>query len=121
LRPAVPREKKVERSGTYEQRRHPRHKLDAEVRICSRTRGLLPGRTLDISESGMAVMLMAEIEVGELIGLEFDLPTGRMHTWAVVRNRTAFRYGCEFVRREPEIEIIRNACALLAQPNPPTA
>ena len=117
----MPREKEVERSGTFEQRRHPRHKLDAEVRISSRTGGLLTGRTLDISESGIAVMLMAEMEVGELIGLEFDLPTGRMHTWAVVRNRTAFRYGCEFVRREPEIEIIRNACTQLARPNPPAS
>ena len=117
----MPREKEVERSGTFEQRRHPRHKLDAEVRISSRTGGLLSGRTLDISESGIAVMLMAEMEVGELIGLEFDLPTGRMHTWAVVRNRTAFRYGCEFVRREPEIEIIRNACTQLARPNPPAS
>jgi hypothetical protein len=37
----------------------------------------------------------------------------------VVRNRTAFRYGCEFIRRDPEQEIIRNACALLAQRKPP--
>jgi PilZ domain len=52
-------------------RRQPRLKMETDIRIYSRSCGLLKGRTVDISESGIAAMLTLEAPVGEKVELEF--------------------------------------------------
>jgi len=78
-------------------RRHPRYGLDAAIAVNSRTSGVVCGRTVDISRSGVSALLKIEVPLGEVVKLEIALPTGRADVFAVTRNRNAFRYGFEFM------------------------
>lgn len=73
-----------------------RHQLEADVTVRA-AEGLIPGRAQDISESGIAVILPAELPIGTALELEIKLPTAPVTTSAVVRNRSVFLYGLEFV------------------------
>jgi len=98
--------------GSVELRRHPRFPLHADIRVYSRSAGLLTGYTVDISESGVSAMLRLELPIGELVELEFELPSGPVAIRAMVRHRTAFRYGFQFVEPEPE-GVIKATCSRL--------
>jgi PilZ domain len=78
-------------------RRYPRFKIEVDIRIKSRTCGLLKGRTVDISESGIAAMLRIEVPLGEIVDLSFTLPDSSVAIGAKVLQRNAFRYGFEFI------------------------
>jgi len=80
-----------------ENRRHRRLQLEADVTIRSEG-GLVSGRTLDVSESGLAANLPVELRVGETVGLEIKLPSGGATGRATVRSRNVFRHGFEFVQ-----------------------
>ena len=94
-------------------RQHPRFKLETKIRVYSRTAGLLTGHTVDISESGISAMLKLDLPVGEVVELVVELPDGPVEVRALVRHKTAFRYGFQFV--EPELQSVINAvCSRLA-------
>jgi len=95
-------------------RRHPRFKLDVEIKIYSRTSGLLSGRTVDISESGISAMLTMEVPLNEVVQLEFALRAGFVAVRALVRQRNCFRYGFQFVDPNPAQELIRRTCRELS-------
>lgn len=95
-------------------RRHPRFKLEIDVTINSRTCGMLTGRSVDISESGIAAMLTIEAPVGEIVELGCMLSDSPMMVRAMVRHRNAFRYGFEFVDFDSEHELLRRTCRDLA-------
>lgn len=96
-------------------RHHRRFKLAVEIRVGSRSGGLLKGETVDISESGISALLKIEVPVGELVQLEFTLPFGAVKTYAMVRQRNAFRYGFQFVIESDSVkEAIRATCNDLA-------
>jgi PilZ domain len=97
-----------------EQRANPRFGLDAPLRIHFRTGELILGRTVDISESGVSVMVPLEITIGQQIELDFKLPCGSINVHAVVKNKNAFRYGLEFVLTDKERTIIRRGCSDLS-------
>jgi hypothetical protein len=78
-------------------RRKPRFKIIVDIKIISKTCGVLKGHTVDLSESGLAAMLTIEVPVGEIVELEFTLPFGKVLLYAVVRQRNAFRYGFQFI------------------------
>jgi len=59
--------------GKTETRRHRRLEWKTEVTIRSANESL-PGRTLDISESGMSALLPTELEVGEIVELNMKTP-----------------------------------------------
>jgi hypothetical protein len=99
-------------------RRHPRFKLEVDIRINSKTAGVLSGRTVDFSESGISAMLKIEVPVGELVELKFSLPTGPVNVYAMVRHRNAFRYGFQFVETAASREIILAACQSLTTQQP---
>jgi c-di-GMP-binding flagellar brake protein YcgR len=99
--------------GTIERRRHARFQLEAEVKIVSESMGLLPGRSVEISESGMAVLLPVELPLHETVRLVLTLPMGPLEINAIVRSRNAFRHGFEFVAATPSQELIRKSCGLL--------
>ena len=99
-------------------RDQPRFKMETDVRIYSRSCGLLKGRTVDISESGIAAMLTLEAPVGEVVELEFALPSGPVAIHALVRQKNAFRYGFEFVDTGSVHEPIRRTCRDLAFDQP---
>ena len=81
-------------------RKHSRFKLDVDVKIYSRDGSRVMGRSVDISEQGLAVMLQIEIPLDQVVRLEFELPLGLVSIRALVRQRNAFRYGFQFV--EPD-------------------
>jgi hypothetical protein len=75
---------------------------------------VLKGRTVDISESGIAAMLTIEVPLGEIVELSFTLPDDPVTLCATVRQRNAFRYGFEFVDQNKVNETIRRTCRDLA-------
>lgn len=97
-----------------EARRHPRFKLDVNVSIYPRNSEVVRGRTVDISESGISAMLMVEVPIGEVVRLEFSLPLGDVEAHALVRQRSAFRYGFQFVDCSSAQDIIGRTCRQLA-------
>ena len=59
---------------------------------------LVPGRTVEVSESGMSAILPVELHVGETVELEIKLPTTKATARAIVRSRNVFRHGFEFAQ-----------------------
>jgi hypothetical protein len=97
-----------------EARRHPRFKLEIDVRIYPRNVQVVRGHSVDISESGLSAMLREEVPLGEVVRLEFTVPTGDVAIHALVRQRNAFRYGFQFLEAVSQLEIIARACRQLA-------
>lgn len=97
-----------------EARRHPRYKLEIDLRIYARNVPVVRGHSVDISESGISAMLRDEVPVGEVVRLEFTIPTGDVAIHALVRQRNAFRYGFQFLEAISQLEIITRACRQLA-------
>jgi hypothetical protein len=93
-------------------RRHERLALETEVTIYSES-GMIPGRTLDISESGMSAILPVELQIGETVELRIKLPITVATASAVVRNRNVFRHGFEFLQPMHDVvwhETVDDAC-----------
>jgi hypothetical protein len=98
-----------------EERRKPRFKFAVDIAIHSKSCGLLRGRTLDISEIGIAVVLDEDVPVGEVVKLNIPLASGPMTICATVRHRGSFfRYGFEFTESNSVREILESACRQLA-------
>jgi hypothetical protein len=76
----------IERKEKTERRCHRRLEWETEVTIRSASESL-PGRTLDISQSGMSALLPTELELGEIVDLNMKTPIGLAAGRAVVRNR----------------------------------
>jgi len=102
-------------TGEYvEARRHPRYRLEVDIRIYARNKQVVRGHTVDLSESGISAMLRVEVPLGEVVRLEFTLPTGEVEVHALVRQRQAFRYGFQFVEDSFAQQTIIRACTQLA-------
>ena len=97
-----------------EARRHPRFKLEKDIRVYPRNAPVVRGHTVDISESGISAMLRVEVPVGEVVRLEFTLPSGDVDIHAFVRQRSAFRYGFQFVETSSAQDVIGRTCRQLA-------
>jgi c-di-GMP-binding flagellar brake protein YcgR len=97
-----------------EARHHPRYKLEVDLRIYPRDAQVVRGHSVDISESGISALLRVEVPLGEVVRLEFDLPTGDVQIHALVRQRNAFRYGFQFLEAISQLEIIQRTCRELA-------
>jgi hypothetical protein len=95
-------------------RRHRRFKFEVDIRISSRTCGLMKGHTVDISESGISAILKLEVPLGELVELDFMLPFGPVTVYAMVRQKNAFRYGFQFVQSSLVEDVLRSTCRQLA-------
>ena len=59
-------------------------------------------------------MLTLEAPFGEILELNFMLPSGPVMILAAARQRSAFRYGFEFVDTDSMYEILRRTCRDLA-------
>ena len=99
--------------NVVDQRREPRFKIEVDVTVTSHTCGKLKGDTVDISESGISIMLNIEVPLGELVELNFTLPLGSVAIYAMVRQKNAFRYGFKFVASNCVQEVIRPTCRQL--------
>jgi hypothetical protein len=87
-------------------RRYRRFKLDVPVRVIVQTEDktrYIDGRGNELNEGGLAVSVGAEIELDDKVEIEFTSPYGQpIRARAVVRNRTGYRYGLEFLNETPE-------------------
>jgi len=72
------------------------------------------GHSVDISESGLAVILRLDLPPGEIVRVEFKVPHGEVEVWAVVKQRIAFRHGLQFLDSGPAKELIHRTCRQLA-------
>lgn len=97
-----------------EARRHPRYALEKDICVYPRNSSVVRGHTVDISESGLSAILRVEVPIGEVVRLEFALPTGDVDVHALVRQRSAFRYGFQFVEASSAQDVIGRACRQLA-------
>lgn len=82
-------------------RRIPRYPVAVPVDITVLRSGApasIPGRSLDLGEGGVAAVLAAELQLGEWVGVEFQLPNAvhALQTKAVVRHHNQLRCGFEF-------------------------
>ena len=101
-----------------EARRHRRFKLQVNIRVYPRDCPVVRGDTVDISESGISAMLRVEVPVGEVVRLELTLPLGDVEVLAMVRHRSAFRYGFQFVEAGSAQDVIGRTCSQLAVEQP---
>jgi hypothetical protein len=96
-----------------ERRRWRRHWLNSPVRIISDA-GEMDGFGLHVSEGGMYLFAVADLEPGTHLEIEFQKPQSGepSRCSGVVRNRVVYLYGVEFVRdgsfnsrRQPEAQV----------------
>ena len=83
-------------------RRHDRHRADFPLKASVlREEGYIEiqGRCADIGHGGMGTVLTAEVEKGEVLSLEFQLPSSpeSFLVRAIVRYRRGFVHGLEFL------------------------
>jgi hypothetical protein len=95
-------------------RRYPRYRLQVGICVCPRDSEVVRGDTVDISESGISAMLRVEVPVGQVVRLVFTVPSGEVEVHAMVRQRSAFRYGFQFVEDDRAQALIERTCRELA-------
>ena len=103
-----------------DKRKWPRYVIDVALRASVNSGGgarTVYGSGIEVSKGGLKAVLPAEIEIGEWVDLEMTLPycSQALVLSTVVRNRSSFTYGLEFVgiTTEQQTEIER-ACRLLS-------
>lgn len=97
-----------------EARRHPRFQIEVDICVYPRNSEVVRGHTVDLSESGISAMLKDEIPLGEVVRLGFTLPLGEVEVHAFVRQRSAFRYGFQFVEASSAQDVIGQTCRELS-------
>jgi hypothetical protein len=97
-----------------ERRGSSRLKWEMPLTIRRHTGEVVPGRTAEMSESGLSAIIPLGMIVGQTVELAFELPSGPMSVRAVVRNNSAFRYGFQFLSEPHQKEVIKRACRALA-------
>jgi hypothetical protein len=86
-------------SSPVNTRRWSRHPVELPVLVFPRggdSKLTVQGRGIEMSEGGMTLYAGVPLKPGDLMELEFQTP-GRTRIAAVVRNRTGFCFGLEFL------------------------
>ena len=110
----------AEQHASPENRRHPRYEIDTELHVTIlgvEQRRTMRGRSLNISEAGIAGLFVTEWDVGVPVLLEFSVPvtSSLVRVRGVVRSHVGYRYGFEFADLSPDQrEIISKTCRTLA-------
>jgi hypothetical protein len=103
-----------------EMRCGPRYAIDVRLRATVRTGNAdraVHGRGTELGKNGMAALLPIELAIGDTIKVDITFPycAQSFTLTAVVRNRTSFTYGVEFMgitsAQQAEIERV---CRLLS-------
>ena len=74
------------------------------------------GRCFELAEAGLGAVITSELNVGEMVTLEFSIPDAAQTfvIRSVVRHRMGFLHGFEFVGALPEqVETIQKFCRTL--------
>ena len=91
-------------------RAFPRFLLD--IRVVIRAGEILHGRSKDLGEGGLGAVIPGNIAIGQVVELEFQLPTSNepLTLQAEVRYGQGFQYGFRFLHpTERQRELIRGA------------
>ena len=103
-----------------EKRRYPRYEIDTELQVTLlglEQRRMMRGRSLNISEAGMAGVFVKVGGIGVPVRLEFLVPVtvSPVRVEGIVRSLSGYRYGFEFVDLSPnQREVISKTCRTLA-------
>jgi PilZ domain len=101
-------------------RRFPRFEIDTEIgvaTVAARNQGIMRGRSLNISEAGIAGLFVTGWPAGTAVTLKFPVPvvSSPLSVDAIVRSGSDHRYGFEFMGLNPtQREIIGKTCRTLA-------
>ena len=82
-------------------RREPRSSFDASIAVVHVGKRN-SGQAIEISQSGIAIVTVADLALGEVVDLQFTIRRDPVHLRAIVRNRTGARYGLEFLTLSAE-------------------
>jgi c-di-GMP-binding flagellar brake protein YcgR len=102
--------------GAVNARRFPRYEIDTEVAAFqSRNQRAMRGRSLNISEVGIAGLFATGWPAGTTVTLNFPVPVAStpLRVEAIVRSRSDHRFGFEFMELNPaqrEIISLQNSC-----------
>lgn len=96
-------------SNPVSRRRLRRYAIAVPIDVVALRSGVpasIPGRTLDVSEGGVATVLAGELSPGEPVGVEFRLPAAReaIQAKAIVRHSSLMRCGLQFLAMSVEQE-----------------
>ena len=84
-----------------ERRQYQRYDIDTDltVRVLPEHPEVTHGHSLDISPAGIAGVFATGWEIGTRVLIQFSVPVSRepLQVEAIVRNRSGYRYGFEFV------------------------
>jgi len=100
-------------------RRYQRYEIDTQLHVTLlglEQRGTLRGRSLNISEAGIAGVFVTVWDLGAPVHLEFSVPvtSSPLRVGGVLRSHSGCRYGFEFVDLGPDQrEIISKTCRTL--------
>ena len=88
-------------------RRHSRHRANFPIRASAlREEGYIEtqGRCSDIGHGGMGAVLTSEVQTGEVLSLQFAVPSTSevLEIRAIVRYRRGFMHGLEFLGLSPD-------------------
>ena len=109
-----------EHDGPINRRRYQRYEIDTQLHVTVlgvEQQGTMRGRSLDISEVGIAGVFVTVWDVGTPVRLEFLVPVTRnpIRVGGVLRSHSGHRYGFEFVDLNPDQREIRSrTCRTLA-------
>jgi len=109
-------------AGTAQRRlrRYSRYRFDTRIQLSVFRDGQTVtcwGRTSELGQDGIGATLSAELQVGEVVSLEFPipLPPNLMRVRAVVRYSEGLRCGFEFLVVTDEQKLmLRQVCVVLA-------
>lgn len=82
-------------------RREPRFPVDTRVVLIHAGKSI-SGQAIELSQSGIAIVTVADLALGEVVDLYFTLGRNLMRLRAIVRNRKGARYGIEFLTLSSE-------------------
>lgn len=96
---------------TKDRRRHPRYRYCAPVKVRCADGSEKAAMSLELSESGMSVLLSGALRVGEMVQLE---PVAGARVSALVRHNVGKVHGFEFINlTDGQVRQIRASCSLL--------
>jgi len=98
-------------TSVSDRRRHHRYRFSAPIAVHISNGSAVPGISLEISESGISVLINHELTVGATVELE-PIAGGRVS--ALVRRQTGKVYGFEFLNLSPaQVQRIVEKCKML--------
>ena len=101
-------------------RRFPRYEIDTQIAVATveaTNQRVMHGRSLNISEVGIAGLFVTGVPAGTAVTLKFPVPvvSSPLSVDAIVRSGSDHRYGFEFMGLNPtQREIIGKTCRTLA-------